>query len=62
MAGQTRIMGQKATRGERMTMGSGWRLTKETGRKRVFAGTLLATFNPDKKRIAIFSVPKKAEK
>jgi hypothetical protein len=58
MAGQTRIMGQKARRGERMTMGSGWRLTKETGRKRVFPGTLLATFNLGNRRIAIFSVPK----
>jgi hypothetical protein len=58
MAGQTRIMGQKARRGERMTMGSGWRLAKETGRKRVFAGTLLTTFNLGVRRIAIFSVPK----
>ncbi len=39
-------------------MGSGWRLAKESGRKRVFAGTLLATFNLGNRRIAIFNVPK----
>ena len=61
MLGQTRIMGQKVRRGARMTMGSGWRLAKETGSRRVFAGTLLATFNLDDKRIAVFSVPKERQ-
>lgn len=48
----------KARRGERMTMGAGWRLETKRGRKRYFAGTLLATFNLGHRRIAVFSVPK----
>jgi len=52
------IKGQKAKRGERMTNGSGWRLATTKGRKRVFAASLLGTFNRGKMRFAIFSVPK----
>jgi hypothetical protein len=52
------IKGAKANRGERMTMGKGWRLATVTGRKRVFVGTLLTTINFGDKRIAVFSVPK----
>lgn len=40
-----------------MTSGKGWRLVNVRGKK-VFVGTLLDTFNFEKKRIAIFSVPK----
>jgi hypothetical protein len=58
MAGDIIIKGQKAKRGERMTKGNGWRLATTTGRKRVFVGSLLATINRGKERIAIFSVPK----
>jgi hypothetical protein len=58
MAGEITIKGKKARRGERMTMGSGWRLATTKGKKRVFVGTLLATINRGKERIAIFSVPK----
>jgi hypothetical protein len=58
MAAEITIKGQKAKRGERMTGGSGWRLATTKGRKRVFVGTLLYTYNFGKKRIAIFSVPK----
>ncbi len=58
MAGGITIKGQKAKRGERMTKGKGWRRAAVTGRKRVFIGTLLQTFNFGSKRLAIFSVPK----
>jgi hypothetical protein len=58
MAGQIKIMGQKARRGDRMTKGKGWRLAVQKGRKRVFIGTLLETINFGDKRLAIFSVPK----
>jgi len=58
MAGQIKIMGQKARRGDRMTKGKGWRLAVQKGRKRVFIGTLLETINFGSKRLAIFSVPK----
>lgn len=52
------IKGKRAKKGERMTGGKGWRLATTKGRKRVFVGTLLETINMEKKRIAIFSVPK----
>jgi len=52
------IKGKKAKRGERMTSGSGWRLARIRGRRRVFPGTLLETINVGRTRIAIFSVPK----
>lgn len=58
MAGQIKILGQRARRGERMTRGKGWRLAMEKGRKRVFVGTLLETINLGDRRLAIFSVPK----
>ncbi len=50
--------GVRAVKGERMTRGQGWRLVTTRGRKRVFVGTLLQTFNFGNRRIAIFSVPK----
>jgi hypothetical protein len=52
------IKGTKAKKGERMTMGQGWRLATVKGRKRVFVGTLLTTLNMGARRLAIFSVPK----
>lgn len=52
------IKGDRARKGERMTGGQGWRLATTRGRKRVFVGTLLKTFNFGGRRIAIFSVPK----
>ena len=58
MAKHIGILDQKARKGEKMTMGAGWKLAMEKGRKRVFAGTLLATFNLGHRRIAIFNVPK----
>lgn len=58
MASEIIIKGQKAKVGERMTGGTGWRLATTKGKKRVFVGTLLQTFNFGAKRIAIFSVPK----
>ena len=58
VAMDVRISGQKAKRGERMTGSTGWRLATTRGRKRVFVGTLLKTFNLGSRRIAIFSVPK----
>ncbi len=54
MPAEITIKGKRAKRGERMTHGS-WRLVKK---KRVFAGTLLWTFNSGSKRLAVFSVPK----
>jgi len=58
MASEITIQGQRANKGERMTRGTGWRLAKIAGRKRVFVGTLLATMNFGRRRLAIFSVPK----
>jgi hypothetical protein len=46
-------------RGEKMTKTGTWKLTPKKGRKREFSGTLLKTFNFGKKRLAIFSVPKR---
>lgn len=58
MATDITIKGQRAKKGERMTGGNGWRLATTKGKKRVFNGTLLKTFNFGSKRLAIFSVPK----
>jgi hypothetical protein len=58
MANEITIQGKKAARGERMTKGTGWRLAKVSGRKRIFVGTLKETINIGSQRIAIFSVPK----
>ena len=58
MARDVTIKGQQAAKGERITPGRGWRLATTMGKKRVFAGTLLQTFNFGKSRLAIFSVPK----
>jgi hypothetical protein len=58
MADQIQIIGKKAKRGDRMTMGKGWRLAVVKGDKRIFVATLLQTINIGNKRIAIFSVPK----
>jgi hypothetical protein len=58
MASEITIQGKKPRKGENMTKGTGWRLAKVSGRKRVFVGTLLETINLGKNRIAIFSVPK----
>jgi hypothetical protein len=57
MANEIQIKGQKAKRGERMTPGAGWRLAALKGKKRVFVGTLLQTFNFGSKRIAISAFP-----
>ncbi|MGQ0485560.1 MAG: hypothetical protein ACT4SY_09445 [Hyphomicrobiales bacterium] len=59
MAGEITIKGQKAGKGEKMTVGSGWRLVATKGKKRVFVGTLLDTVNKGDLRIAVFSVPKR---
>jgi hypothetical protein len=49
-----------ATRkGKRMTGGTGWKLEPTKGKKRQFKGTLLQTFNFGKRRLAVFSVPKR---
>jgi hypothetical protein len=58
MADEIIIRGVKAKRGERMTMGQGWRLAVVKGQKRIFVATLLQTFNFGRRRLAIFSVPK----
>jgi hypothetical protein len=58
MAAEITIKGERARKGERMTHGAGWRLATLKGRKRVFVGSLLWTFNSGKKRLAVFSVPK----
>jgi len=58
MAGYTYVLGQKVSKGGKMTKGSTWRLVAQKGKKRAFAGTLLTTFNLGHRRIAVFSVPK----
>jgi hypothetical protein len=58
MASYTHVLGQKVSKGGKMTMGSKWRLVVQKGKKRAFAGTLLTTFNLGHRRIAVFSVPK----
>lgn len=57
MAAEINIKGRKARTGERMTPGKGWRLATTKGRRRVFSGTLLVTFNVGGRRVAVFSVP-----
>ena len=58
MANDITISGKKPKKGEKMTERTGWRLVTTKGKKRVFAGTLLGTYNYGRARIAIFSVPK----
>ena|GEM_PF-1014370 len=58
MSNAVTIGGKKPRKGKRMTKGAGWRLATTKGRKRVFAGTLLKTFNIGKKRLALFFVRK----
>ena len=53
------IKGTKPGKGEKMTVGNGWRLVATKGKKRVFVETLLDTVNKGNVRVAIFSVPKK---
>lgn len=60
MASKITIKGKKPKKGKRLTKGTRWRIAAVTGRKRVFVGTLLQTFNFGTKRLAIFSVPKHA--
>lgn len=45
-------------RGKRLTKTGKWKIMATVGRRRVFTGTLLKTFNLGKRRLAIFSVPK----
>ena len=52
-------MARKLRRGKRMTRGYGWRLETTKGKKKGFAATLLKTINLGRRRIAIFSVPKR---
>jgi hypothetical protein len=52
------IKGTKPKKGERMTVGSGWRLAATNGKKRIFNATLIDTVNKGSVRLAIFSVPK----
>jgi hypothetical protein len=58
MARKIKFLGRRVRKGKHMTMGKGWKLAFEKGRKRVFYGTLLATFNFGSKRLAVFNVPK----
>jgi hypothetical protein len=58
MAAKIKVLGKKVRKGGRMTTRSGWKLVIEKGRDRGFIGTLLATFNLGRKRIAVFNVPK----
>ena len=51
-------MRQKKKRGKRMTKGI-WNLEPKEGKLREFSGTLLGTFNLEKKRVAVFTVPKR---
>lgn len=53
-----RIEGVAAKQGEKMTKNGRWTLVPVKGKKRFFRGTLLATINAGKQRLAIFSVPK----
>jgi len=48
----------KVRPGKRMTKGL-WELKPKQGRERHFSGALMGTFNFGKKRIAVFSVPKR---
>ena len=49
----------KTEPGKKMTRTGNWTLKPKKGRERQFSGTLLQTFNFGKKRLAIFSVPKR---
>ena len=55
MATEITIKGQKAAKGARIN-GSGWRLVTTKGKKRVFNGTLMKTFNIKGTRLAVFKV------
>ena len=57
--GEITIRGKRTRKGDRMTKGNGWRLLATKRRKRVFAGTLIWTFNFGEKRLAVFNLPKR---
>ncbi len=57
MAAKIKVLNNKARKGERMVVGSGWRLVVEKRRKRVLLGTLLGIHNAGNVGIAVFSVP-----
>jgi hypothetical protein len=59
MASEITIGGVRAKKGERMIKGRRWTLAAVKGRKRAFTATLLTTINFGRKRLAIFSVPKR---
>ncbi len=48
-------------KGKRLTRTGKWRISSMAGRKRIFTGTLLKSFNLGKRRLAIFSVPKSSK-
>jgi hypothetical protein len=47
-------------KGKRFTKTGKWKISSMKGRARAFTGTLLKTFNLGRRRIAIFSVPKRS--
>jgi hypothetical protein len=51
-------MATKKKRGKRFTKVGKWKISSTKGRAREFLGTLKATFNFGKTRLAIFTVPK----
>lgn len=58
MAKKITLEGTRPRRGERMTVGRGWRLVATKGVRRIFSGTLVDTINVGSTRLAIFKVPK----
>lgn len=52
----------KHRRGKKMTKTGSYDIVPTKGRERKFRGTLLKTFNLGKRRLAIFSVPKRKRK
>ena len=57
--GKRKVAGVPVRKGEKMTLGTGWRLVhRGADGERSFVGTLKTTVNLGDVRIAIFSVPK----
>jgi hypothetical protein len=60
MPAKVTIAGKKPRKGKRLTKTSKWKLAAVSGGGRTFTATLIATHNFGKKRLAIFSVPKRS--
>jgi hypothetical protein len=61
MAKEIIVRGKRPRKGKHMNKSARWRLVTTDGRQRQFTATLIQTLNFGSTRLAIFSVPKRAQ-